>query len=74
MGSIMSKLSRGRQLPPIMEKAVKRIKTSSPGVNPYAVASATLQKSGALKKGTNTATAKGKMRGAKSRAWRHAHP
>lgn len=67
-------LTRGRKLPSIMEKAVKRIKQSSPGVNPYAVASATLQKSGSLKKGTNQATAKGKTRGAKSRAWRQAHP
>jgi hypothetical protein len=31
-----------------------------PGVNPYAAGSATLQKSGSLKPGTNTATAKGK--------------
>ena len=67
-------LTRGRKLPRLMETAVKQIKKSSPGVNPYAVASATLQKSGSLKRGTNTATAKGKMRGGKSRAWRHAHP
>lgn len=66
--------TRGRKLPKLMETAVKQIKKSSPGVNPYAVASSTLQKSGSLKKGTNTATAKGKMRGSKSRAWRHAHP
>ena len=46
-----------------MEKAVKEIKRSSPGVNPYAVASTTLQKSGTLKKGTNTATKKGLARG-----------
>jgi hypothetical protein len=57
-----------------METAVKKIKASSPGVNPYAVASATLQRSGALKPGTNTATSKGKLRGAKSESWRHAHP
>lgn len=67
-------LSRGRKLPAIMEKAVKRIKANSPGVNPYAAASATLQKSGALRKGTNKPTAQGKLRGAKSQAWRHAHP
>ena len=66
--------TRGKKLPKLMETAVKQIKKSSPGVNPYAVASSALQKSGSLKKGTNTATAKGKMRGAKSRAWRHAHP
>ena len=67
-------LSRGRKLPAIMEKAVKRIKQASPDVNPYAVASSTLQKSGSLKKGSNKPTAQGKTRGAKSRAWRHAHP
>ena len=67
-------LTRGRKLPAIMEKAVKRIKQNSPGVNPYAAASATLQKSGALKQGTNKATAQGAMRGAKSQAWRRAHP
>jgi hypothetical protein len=65
---------KGRKLPAIMEKAVLRIKQASPGVNPYAVASSTLQKSGSLKQGTNKPTAQGKMRGAKSRAWRHAHP
>jgi hypothetical protein len=64
----------GRKLPPIMEKAVKKIKRNSPGVNPYAAASATLQKSGSLKPGTNTATAKGRKRGSKSEAWRHSHP
>jgi hypothetical protein len=57
-----------------MEKTVKRIKANSPGVNPYAAASAVLQKSGSLKKGTNTATAKGRTRGSKSRAWRQANP
>jgi hypothetical protein len=67
-------LSRGRKLPAIMEKAVLRIKASSPGVNPYAAASSVLQKSGSLRKGTNTPTKKGVTRGAKSRAWRHAHP
>jgi hypothetical protein len=67
-------LTRGRKLPAIMETAVKRIKANSPGVNPYAAASATLQKAGDLKKGSNKATAKGKARGAKSRAWRHSHP
>lgn len=67
-------LTRGkRHLTPILEKAVLRIKQNSPGVNPYAAATATLQKSGSLKKGSNKPTAKGKLRGAKSRAWRHAH-
>jgi len=66
--------TRGRKLPKLMETAVKRIKQSSPGVNPYAVASATLQKSGSLKPGTNKATKQGVSRGAKSHAWREAHP
>jgi hypothetical protein len=66
--------ARGRKLPKIMETAVKRIKQSSPGVNPYAVASATLQKSGSLKQGTNTATRQGVTRGSKSQAWREKHP
>jgi hypothetical protein len=65
---------KGRHLTPILESAVKRIKANSPGVNPYAAATATLQKAGDLKRGSNKPTAKGKMRGAKSRAWRHAHP
>jgi hypothetical protein len=67
----MAKLARGRKLPKLMETAVKRIKQSSPGVNPYAVASATLQKSGALKQGTNTPTKQGVKRGQMSRAQRH---
>jgi hypothetical protein len=67
-------MAKGRKLPSLMETAVKRIKQSSPGVNPYAVASATLQKSGSLKRGTNTATKQGALRGSKSEAWRHAHP
>jgi hypothetical protein len=70
----MAKISRGRKLPKLMETAVKRIKQASPGVNPYAVASSTLQKSGSLRKGANTPTKKGIARGAKSRAWRRAHP
>jgi len=57
-----------------METAVKKIKQASPGVNPYAVASATLQKSGSLKKGTNKPTRQGVVRGSKSEAWRRAHP
>jgi hypothetical protein len=70
----MARISKGRKLPSIMETAVKQIKKSSPGVNPYAVASSTLQKSGSLRKGTNTPTKKGVIRGAKSQAWRRAHP
>jgi hypothetical protein len=67
-------MTRGRKLPAIMEKAVLKIKANSPGVNPYAAASSTLQKSGPLRKGTNTPTKKGVMRGAKSQAWRRSHP
>ena len=71
----MARLGGGRRkLPAIMEKAVKKIKAASPGVNPYAAATATLQKSGSLKPGTHTATAKGRLRGSKSEAWRKAHP
>jgi hypothetical protein len=58
-------------MPKILDKAVKAIKKSSPTVNPYAVATATLQKAGELKKGTNQATAKGLKRGAMSKAQRH---
>jgi hypothetical protein len=67
----MAKLTRGRKLPAIMETAVKRIKQSSPGVNPYAVASSTLQKSGSLKPGTNEPTKKGVSRGKMTKAQRH---
>lgn len=70
----MSHLTRGRKLPKIMETAVKKIKQASPDVNPYAVASATLQKSGSLKSGSNKPTRQGVMRGSKSEAWRRAHP
>jgi hypothetical protein len=66
--------TRGRKLPALMETAVKKIKQASPDVNPYAVASATLQKSGSLKKGTNKPTRQGVTRGSKSEAWRRAHP
>lgn len=58
------------KLPKLMETAVKRIKQSSPNVNPYAVASATLQKSGSLKKGSNKATKQGVKRGQMSQAQR----
>jgi hypothetical protein len=58
-------------MPKILEDAVKAIKKSSPGVNPWAVATSTLQKAGELKKGTNKATAKGVKRGEMTRAERH---
>lgn len=52
-----------RKLPAIMDRAVAKIKKASPGVNPYAVATSTLQKSHSLKPGSHTATAKGLRRG-----------
>jgi hypothetical protein len=58
-------------MPKIWEDAVREIKKSSPGVNPYAVATASLQKAGDLKKGTRTATKKGISRGNMTRAQRH---
>ena len=58
-------------MPKILDKAVKAIKASSPGVNPYAVATATLQRSGSLKKGTQKPTAQGVKRGQMSKAQRH---
>lgn len=58
-------------MPKILDAAVKQIKKSSPGVNPWAAATATLQRSGSLKKGTNKPTAKGIARGKMSRAQRH---
>ena len=61
-------------MPAILEKAVKAIKKSSPGVNPWAVATSTLQKAGELKKGTNQPTKLGVKRGKMSRAQRHAKP
>jgi hypothetical protein len=61
-------------MPKIWEDAVQQIKKTSPGVNPYAVATSTLQKAGELKKGTRTATKLGVKRGAMSRKQRHEHP
>jgi hypothetical protein len=58
-------------VPKILEDAVKAIKKKSPGVNPWAVATSTLQRAGELKKGTNKATEKGKERGEMTRAERH---
>lgn len=61
-------------MPKIWEDSVKAIKQSSPGVNPYAVATASLQKAGELKKGTREATKLGVKRGKMSRKERHAKP
>ena len=60
--------------PAILEAAVKAIKKTSPSVNPYAVGTATLQKAGELKKGTNTPTKLGAQRGAMTKAQRHKRP
>ena len=61
-------------MPKIWEDAVKAVRKSSPGVNPYAVATASLQKAGELKPGTRDATKLGVKRGKMSRKERHAHP
>jgi hypothetical protein len=61
-------------MPAIWERAVQHIKKNSPGVNPYAAATATLQKAGELKKGTRQLTAFGKKRQAMGVKGRHAHP
>jgi hypothetical protein len=58
-------------MPKILDDAVKAIKKSSPGVNPWAVATASLQRSGSLKSGTNKPTKKGIARGNMTRAERH---
>ena len=58
-------------MPKILEKAVKEIeKTGKSKSRAYAIATSSLQKSGSLKKGTNKATAKGKRRGAMTKAQR----
>lgn len=57
-------------MPKILDATVKQIKKNSPGVNPFAAATATLQKSGELKPGTNKPTAKGVARGQMSQAQR----
>jgi hypothetical protein len=57
-------------VPKILDATVKQIKKNSPGVNPFAAATATLQKSGELKPGTNKPTAKGVARGQMSQAQR----
>ena len=61
-------------MPAIWEKAVKAIRKASPDVNPYAVATSTLQKSHELKAGTREATKLGVKRGKMTRKERHAHP
>ena len=61
-------------MPKILDKAVQRIKLQSPGVNPYAAATASLQKAGDLKPGTNKATKQGVARGQMTQKQRQANP
>jgi hypothetical protein len=61
-------------MPKILDTAVQRIKLQSLGVNPYAVATASLQKAGDLKPGTNKATKQGVKRGQMTRAQRERNP
>jgi hypothetical protein len=61
-------------MPKIWERAVEHIKAESPGVNPYAAATASLQKAAEMKPGTRELTRKGEKRQAKGAKWRHAHP
>ena len=58
-------------MPKILEAAVKRIKAKGKVSNPWAVATAALQKAGELKKGSNKPTKKGIARGQMSRTQRH---
>jgi hypothetical protein len=61
-------------MPAIWKKAVEKIKRESPDVNPFAVATASLQRAGDLKQGTRMATKQGVERGQHSSAWREEHP
>jgi hypothetical protein len=61
-------------MPKILDRAVSRIKQTSPGVNPYAVAVSAMQKAGNLKKGTLQPTKQGVKRGAMTRAQREKNP
>jgi hypothetical protein len=61
-------------MPELWKRAVQHIKKQSPDVNPYAVATASLQKAGEMKKGTRELTKKGEKRQAKGPKWRHEHP
>lgn len=59
-------------MPKIWKDAVREIKRSSPGVNPYAVATKSLQRAGDLKPGTREATKKGERRGEMTKKEREA--
>ena len=56
--------ARGRSMPGLLDRAVEGVRASSGKgkTNPWAVATAALQKSGALKKGSQELTAKGRAR------------
>jgi hypothetical protein len=53
-------------MPKIFDKTVKAVKKKSSVGNPYAVATASLQKAGILKKGTRKLTKKGQTANAKA--------
>ncbi len=58
-------------MPKILDEAVKAVKKKGHSTSSaYAIATAALQKSGSLKKGHNTPTAKGIRRGNMSQAQR----
>ena len=62
-------------MPRILDVAVKQIKKKGHSTSSaYAIATSALQKSGALKKGSNKATKLGAKRGAMTQAQRHKHP
>ena len=61
-------------MPKILDKAVDKIKAKGGVDNPYAVATAALQKAGDLKKGTNQPTRQGVARGKMTPAQREAKP
>ena len=58
-------------MPKILHEAVNRIKAKGKVDNPWAAATAALQKAGDLKPGSNKPTAKGVARGKMTRAQRH---
>jgi hypothetical protein len=62
-------------MPKILDDAVRQIKRKGVSTSSaYAMATAALQKSGSLKKGSNKPTAKGVKRGAMSQAQRRRTP
>jgi hypothetical protein len=61
-------------MPKILDRAVKEIKARGGVSNPWAVGVSAMQKAGNLKPGSLKATKQGAERGAKSQAWRRAHP